>query len=137
MYKYHLNCCAIVVIFTFQFQLLKVYIRKKIFLCIIVYSSFMQLNNLQELTLHPRLSQERCLYIIQKAPRILLIAEKSNILEKIHNLHRIGFNDQQIFELVMKHPALLTYSKTTVNEKVLTSVFYYWNFFFYKDYKTF
>ena len=95
-----------------------------------IYFNF-QLNNLQELTLHPRLSQERCLYIIQKAPQILLIAEKSNLAEKIQNLHQVGFNDQQIFELVMKHPALLTYSKITVDKKVYFFIcFKFLNLFF-------
>jgi len=77
-----------------------------------------RLNHLQELSLQPRLTQDRCLYLIQKIPQILLIDTKSNLTEKIKNLQTLGFNDQQIFELVMKHPAILTYSVDNVKEKV-------------------
>ncbi|XP_066923877.1 transcription termination factor 3, mitochondrial-like [Clytia hemisphaerica] len=80
--------------------------------------AYKSLNHLQELSLQPRLTQDRCLYLIQKIPQILLIDTKSNLTEKIKNLQTLGFNDQQIFELVMKHPAILTYSVDNVKAKV-------------------
>jgi len=77
---------------------------------------------MQEIVLHPRLTQERCLYIIQKTPQVLLVEEKSNLNAKIKNLKNLGFNDQQVFELVMKHPAILTYKSESVKKKVYVSI---------------
>lgn len=77
-----------------------------------------RLNILQELNINPRLTQERCLYIIQKAPHILLSIDKSKLSSKIENLKDLGFNDLQVYELIMKQPAILTYDAKTVKDKV-------------------
>ena len=73
---------------------------------------------MQELHIEPRLTQERCLYLIQKTPQILLIEDKAKLQFKIKNLKDLGFNELQVYELVIKHPAILTYDAKTVKKKV-------------------
>jgi len=74
--------------------------------------------NLQEMSLTPRLSQSRCTYLVQKCPELLTISNKSTLQSKLQNLRALGFNEQLLFELVMKYPNILTHSEDAVREKV-------------------
>lgn len=77
-----------------------------------------RLNNLQGLPLFPRLDQNKSIYLAQKAPQLLLFSERAELYAKVKNLLQLGFNQQQLYELVMKHPALLTYSSDAVSQKI-------------------
>ena len=68
--------------------------------------------------LTPKLSYERCIYLVQKCPELLSISQKSDFQSKLKNLQQLGLNSQLIYQLIMKHPYVLTCSEKSVKEKV-------------------
>ena len=73
---------------------------------------------LQKIELTPPLSRDRCIYLVQKSPSLLIACTEQELKKKVRKLREIGFNGQQLYELVMKHPSILTYNIETVVEKV-------------------
>ncbi|XP_012560459.1 transcription termination factor 3, mitochondrial isoform X1 [Hydra vulgaris] len=77
-----------------------------------------KLNLLKKIAITPHLTQDRCIYLVQKCPSLLLACSEQDLKNKISSLRKVGFNNQQLNELIMKHPALLTYSVEAVEEKI-------------------
>jgi len=78
-----------------------------------------RMNVLQELNLLPKLNQQRCLYLIQKCPQLLSVCDnKKDLQEKIKMFEEYGLHEQQIFELIMKHPSVLTANKESLKTKI-------------------
>jgi len=77
-----------------------------------------KMDAIAKLQCHPMLDSQKVKYIIHKCPDILLIRDTSTLAQKVDQMYALGFNEQQVYELLIKHPKFLTYSQETFHKKV-------------------
>jgi len=76
---------------------------------------------LEKLPIQPQLSHEKCVYLVRKQPSLLIskITNQNLFDKRVRNLLKLGFNAQQVYGIVIKHPSILLSNPATVSDKVL------------------